>query len=145
MLSQADRPAQTPETSDTDTTSSANEITPLRRSQDAIAGDTPSLVTIRSSKNSHKMDNNKRILFKLAIDFFLLCCGEFIMVFICGNCVGGFVLKSAVFFGKKLCVPILLSLRVILHFEINFFSNLDHMNIKLLKSVSSGNVKYSSE
>ena len=81
MLSQTDQPAQTPETSDTDTTSSANEITPLRRSQDVIAGDTPTLVSIRSSKSSKKMDNNKRILFKLAIDFFLLCCGELKLLF----------------------------------------------------------------
>lgn len=130
MLSQTDRPAQTPETSDTDTTSSANEITPLRRSQDAIAGDTPSLVTIRSSKRSHKMDNNKRILFKLAIDFFLLCCGEFIMVFCCGYCVGRFVLKSAVFHSPN-----------IIYCSLSYLCGLFYMWKKLFYSINYNLVK----
>lgn len=60
--------------------SSTNETTPLNRHTPRVHdnnSDTSSGITSEpSSVDFKKMENSKRILFKVVIDFILLCCGE---------------------------------------------------------------------
>ena len=60
--------------------SSTNESTPLNRHTPRVldnSSDTSSGITSEpSSADFMKMENSKRVLVKIVIDFILLCCGE---------------------------------------------------------------------